>query len=28
MLERAGFEPAASWTDEKGWFMVHLGQAG
>ncbi len=28
MLERAGFAPAASWTDEQGWFAVHLGQAG
>lgn len=27
MLARAGFAPAASWTDEKGWFMVCLGRA-
>ena len=27
MLSRAGFEPAANWADEKGWFSVHLGQA-
>ncbi len=27
MLTRAGFAPAASWIDEKGWFMVCLGRA-
>jgi len=27
MLTQAGFTPAANWRDEKGWFMVCLGQA-
>jgi dimethylhistidine N-methyltransferase len=28
MLARAGFTPAGSWTDERGWFAVCLGRAG
>jgi L-histidine Nalpha-methyltransferase len=28
MLAEAGFESAASWTDERGWFAVCLGRAG
>lgn len=27
MLERAGFAPAALWTDAKEWFAVYLGRA-
>jgi L-histidine Nalpha-methyltransferase len=27
LLERAGFEPVGSWTDELGWFGVCLGRA-
>jgi len=27
LLSRAGFEPVASWTDEKNWFAVCLGRA-
>lgn len=27
LLSRAGFEPAACWTDEKNWFAVCLGRA-
>ena len=27
MLGRAGFAPAALWTDPKGWFAVYLGRA-
>lgn len=27
MLARAGFDPAATWTDEKNWFAVCLGRA-
>ncbi len=26
MLRRAGFAPAASWTDARGWFGVYLGR--
>jgi L-histidine Nalpha-methyltransferase len=26
MLEEAGFTPAATWTDERGWFAVCLGR--
>jgi dimethylhistidine N-methyltransferase len=28
LLTRAGFAPAGSWTDERGWFAVYLGRAG
>jgi L-histidine N-alpha-methyltransferase len=28
MLARAGFAPAGSWTDDRGWFAVYLGRAG
>jgi L-histidine N-alpha-methyltransferase len=28
LMARAGFAPAASWMDEKGWFMVCLGKVG
>ena len=28
MLKEAGFVPAATWTDPRGWFAVCLGQAG
>ncbi len=27
LLRSAGFEPAASWLDRKGWFAVHLSRA-
>lgn len=27
LLSRAGFEPVASWTDERNWFAVCLGRA-
>lgn len=27
LLMSAGFEPVESWTDERGWFGVHLGRA-
>jgi dimethylhistidine N-methyltransferase len=27
LLASAGFEPVESWTDEQGWFGVHLGRA-
>jgi uncharacterized SAM-dependent methyltransferase len=27
LLARAGFTPAANWTDEQGWFIVCLGKA-
>jgi len=26
LMESAGFEPVESWTDERGWFGVHLGR--
>jgi len=26
LLQSAGFEPVGSWTDEQGWFGVHLGR--
>ena len=27
LMASAGFEPVESWTDEQGWFGVHLGRA-
>jgi uncharacterized SAM-dependent methyltransferase len=26
-MASAGFDPVESWTDEQGWFGVHLGRA-